>query len=319
MTANDNPGRKKAMTHIDPEFFKSEKRLDFEISETMKKAWGIQLTVLDNVLKVANHNHIKVWLDYGSLLGAVRHNGYIPWDDDIDICVMRKDYIILLMALQRELPEYYRVRSFYTTENYIHPKAFISNRDKIDVGNDPAEKEITDTFFGLPYVAGVDLYPLDYVPSDPAQAELIRNIYIAVYDLAFSFDTYKENGELEEYIRQIEEILNVQVPRDESCHSFLWKLTDSVAMMTKKRESDSVLWYPDWAMRENNMRRPLSAYAETNMVDFEMLQAPIPAGYDSILTACYGSGYMTPVNYGTAHGYPFYKEQQEYIDKIASI
>lgn len=305
------------MTLINPDFFRSETRLDFEISETMKKAWGIQLTVLDNILKVADHNHIKVWLDYGSLLGAVRHNGYIPWDDDIDICVMRKDYLILLMALKRELPEYYRVRSFYTTENYTHPKAFISNRDKVDTGTDPQEKEITDIFFGLPYVAGVDLYPLDYVPSDPQQAELIRNIYIAVYDLALSFDQYKGSGELEEYIRQVEEVLNVTIPRDETTRTAIWKLADSVAMITRKKESDSVLWYPDWAMRNNDMRRPLSAYESTKLVDFEMLKAPIPEGYNTILSACYGAEYMTPVNLGSTHGYPFYQEQKEYIDRKA--
>ena len=165
-------------------------------------------------------------------------------------------------------------------------------------------------------MAGVDLYPLDYVPSDPEQAELIRNIYIAVYDLAFSFDQYKESGELEEYIRQIEEILNVRVPRDETAKTAIWKLADSVAMITKKKESDSILWYPDWAMRTNDMRRPLSAYATTNMVDFEMLKAPIPEGYDAILSACYGTSYMTPVRRNSTHGYPFYQEQQDYIDRI---
>ena len=303
------------MINFPEEFFRAQDRLDFHIDETMKKAWAIQLTVLDNVLKIADHNHIKVWLDYGSLLGAVRHNGYIPWDDDIDVCVMRKDYLILLAALKRELPEYYRVRSFYHTENYTQPKAFISNRENVDNGSDPKEKEITDIFFGLPYVAGIDLYPLDYVPSNPEQAELIRNIYIAVYDLAFSFDKYKENGEFEEYATQIEEILNVTIPRDETARTAIWKLADSVAMIAKKNESDSILWYPDWAMRTNDMRRPLSAYAETNLVDFEVLKAPIPAGYDDVLKACYGSGYITPVHTESTHGYPFYKEQQEWLDR----
>lgn len=162
------------MIQIPESFFSSEKRLDFEISETMKKAWAIQLTVLDKILEVAEHNHIKVWLDYGSLLGAVRHKGYIPWDDDIDICLMRKDYVIFLMALKRELPEYFRVYSIYTTPSYNQPKAFVANRAHVDNGNDPKEKEITDIFFGLPYVAGVDVYPLDYVPSDPDQANRVE-------------------------------------------------------------------------------------------------------------------------------------------------
>lgn len=307
------------MIQIPESFFSSEKRLDFEISETMKKAWAIQLTVLDKILEVAEHNHIKVWLDYGSLLGAVRHKGYIPWDDDIDICLMRKDYVIFLMALKRELPEYFRVYSIYTTPSYNQPKAFVANRAHVDKGNDLKEKEITDIFFGLPYVAGVDVYPLDYVPSDPDQANLIRNIYIAVYDLAFSYDQYKESGELESYISQIEELLAVSIPRDDSAKEALWKLADGVATMTKKKESDSILWYPDMAMRTTDMRRPLEAYSETIITDFEMLKVPIPKGYHDVLLAGYYEDYMTPIQQPPAHEYPFYKEQQDWIDRCKKL
>ncbi len=301
------------MHSIPENFFESETRLSFEITSTMKKAWAVQLTLLDQILEIAQSAGIKLWMDYGSLLGAIRHNGYIPWDDDIDICIMREDYIGFLFLLRRKLPECCRVRSFYTTENYTQPKAFISNRDVIDIGKDPEQKEITEKYFGIPYVAGVDLYPLDYVPRDEAQWNLIRSIYMAVYDLAMSFDVYRENGELEGYVSQIEELLNVQLKRDYTLRSSLWKLADSVAMMTKKEEADSVIWYPDSAMRHNDMRRPLSCYTGTDFIDFEFLKVPVPSGYHEILQACYGEDYMTPVRAESTHGYPFYKEQDEII------
>jgi lipopolysaccharide cholinephosphotransferase len=319
------------MIRIPEDYFQNEIRLDFEITETMKRAWAIQLTLLNQVMEIANRHHFKLWLDYGSLLGAVRHNGYVPWDDDIDICMERPEYMRFLFILEKELPEYCRVRSFYTTPNYDQPKAFISNRDKIDAsGTTVSSKaddfenkkdgqltasEISDIYYGLPYVAGVDLYPLDYAPADEDQWNLIREIYMAVYDLAQKFDTYKENGELEGYVIQIEELLNVSIERGDNLKTNLWKLADSVAQMTHKSESNSMLWYPDAAMRRSDMRRPLSAYSETIITDFEMLKVPIPAGYHEILLADYGKNYMTPKRQSSTHEYPFYKVQQEWLDR----
>ena len=73
------------------------------------------------------------------------------------------------------------------------------------------------------------------------------------------------------------------------------------------------------AMRTTDMRRPLEAYSETIITDFEMLKVPIPKGYHDVLLAGYYEDYMTPIQQPPAHEYPFYKEQQDWIDRCKKL
>lgn len=69
---------------------------DFEISPMMKNVWSAQLEVLKEVRRVCEQLHICFYADWGTLLGAVRHHGFIPWDDDMDIGMLRRDYMCFL-------------------------------------------------------------------------------------------------------------------------------------------------------------------------------------------------------------------------------
>lgn len=74
------------------DFFKPEIREEFEIQAMMKRAWAAQMEVLQVVADICEENGLQYFADGGTLLGAVRHQGFIPWDDDIDICLKREDY-----------------------------------------------------------------------------------------------------------------------------------------------------------------------------------------------------------------------------------
>ncbi len=301
------------MLNFPEEFWKEEIRCDFRVTEAMKRAWAVQMTVLDMVLEIASKHGLRVFMDYGTLLGTVRHHGYIPWDDDIDICVLREDYMKLIYILRDELPDYCQVFSFYTTENYTEPKGFVANRKRIDIGIDPAEAEITKRYYGCPYMTGIDLYPLDYVPQDLAQMDYVKNVYNAVYDLAFNFDMYRANGELEEYLTELEKVTGSKIKRDEHIKNSLWLLADKVAMMTQRRESRHVLWYSDWVASKRDVRRKSTWYQEQVFMPFEMMSVPVPSGYDEALKVRFGEKYMTPMQQKGAHDYPFFAEQEKKI------
>jgi lipopolysaccharide cholinephosphotransferase len=95
---------------------------------TLRKAQLRMLDILIEVDKICRKHNIQYWLDFGTLLGAVRHGGFIPWDDDLDITVMRKDYKKLRKILKEELPDNL-VFQDHTTDKY-YPLKFAKVRDK---------------------------------------------------------------------------------------------------------------------------------------------------------------------------------------------
>lgn len=85
---------------------------------TLRKAQLRMVEMLIEIDKICKKNSINYWIDYGTLLGAVRHKGFIPWDDDIDICVLKKDYKKIRKCLINDLPDQF-VFSDWKTDKYI--------------------------------------------------------------------------------------------------------------------------------------------------------------------------------------------------------
>ena len=76
----------------DIDFFRDEVRNGFYIPTAIKQAWAAELEVLQVIDQICAKHGIEYFAEYGTLLGAVRHGGFVPWDDDLDICMMREDY-----------------------------------------------------------------------------------------------------------------------------------------------------------------------------------------------------------------------------------
>ena len=79
-------------------YFEDEVREGFFVAGMIKRAWAAQVEVLLDIDKVCKKNQITYFADFGTLLGAVRHQGFIPWDDDLDISMKREDYNRFLAA-----------------------------------------------------------------------------------------------------------------------------------------------------------------------------------------------------------------------------
>lgn len=113
------------------------------------------LHILVEVDKICQRHNIRYWLSSGTLIGAVRHGGFIPWDDDLDIEMMRSDYERLLEILPHELPEDLALQAHSTDPNYCYHYAKVRDRCSYI-----EEKPNYDRFFKHRGIY-IDIFPLE--------------------------------------------------------------------------------------------------------------------------------------------------------------
>ena len=99
-------------------YFEDEVRDGFYIPSMVKRAWAAELKVFDEVDRICRKYGIAYFADWGTLLGAVRHQGFIPWDDDFDIVMLRKDYERFLQVAEKELPDGFAVFNYKTHSDF---------------------------------------------------------------------------------------------------------------------------------------------------------------------------------------------------------
>ena len=164
------------MLNIPETFFKEEIRDGYLVSEMMKRSWATQIDILESIKKICTKYELRYYADYGTLLGAVRHKGYIPWDDDLDISMPRKDYMIF-MEHADELDTELVFRSVYNSETYINISAIVTQKADVLQWDDKRMHR----YYGCPFICSVDIFPWDYVPRDEEK----RNIQISLFSYAY--------------------------------------------------------------------------------------------------------------------------------------
>lgn len=158
-----------------------------EINKKLRQLQIIEIEIMDIIDEICRRNDIQYSLYAGTLLGAVRHRGFIPWDDDIDICMSRDNYNKFMKVWEREAPKGYEL------QNSENSKEFTRNYTKI---RKLKTTYVTDMDIGRNYHKGifVDVFPIDVVPVN--KFKRIRQLYAAFMNLLFvrKFPPKKKGG-----------------------------------------------------------------------------------------------------------------------------
>ena len=299
--------------YFDETYFKGEEREGFYIKPMMKRAWAAQLEILLQIDAICQRHNIQYYASSGTLLGAIRHGGYIPWDDDLDIEMKRLDYELFLKIAGKELPPGYKISNPATDSTWKAPFSKVSNSTKV-----PLQNEQLQQFHGFPWQAGVDIFPIDYLPVNKSEEDMMLDLFCAVAMLASDWDKGKlSDEEKEKNLGEVETLCNIKFTKDKPYMQQLWMLADRIGAMywdTETEAKETTMFY--MLAKRSDFRFPSSCYKQSKRVPFENITIPIPVGYEQILTVLYGEDYMTPKQGVADHEYPFYKVQQELFLKL---
>lgn len=293
-------------------YYEDEVRDGFYVSGMMKRAWAASIEVLEDIMKICKKHDIRFFADAGTLLGAIRHRGFIPWDDDLDICMLREDYARFVRVAKEELPKGYSLLDVHTDLEYEEIFPRVVNRRTISFMEEDLKK-----FHDFPFVVGIDIFFLDYVAVNEEEENVRRQLAKMVYHTIKAFATETDAAKLEKRIRQVEEGCKVSIDRKKNIKRQLLYVLEDLFTMYHADGATELAFMPSWIEGDSNKFK-IEYYEKAIEVDFEKIKIPVPAMYDAVLRKKYGD-YITPVHNWEFHDYPVYKKQMEFLEKHTNV
>lgn len=259
--------------------------------EILKQVQNRELDIVDRIEALSQKYNFTYWLEYGSAIGAVRHNGFIPWDDDMDIGMLREDYNIMRNIPQSEWGEMRVVDPLDANTNHIRlfSQCIIENTYFLTKEYDGF------VWNGKPYKPNinVDIFVYDYCRDNKytivlKKAKMLKRLYmysrVKVCPVS-SMSVKKKIANMGKvviyYLMKFFKITPEKIARN------------FVRLMAENEGASKVANFTTVPISETNASfRNVKEYLPVKYVNFEGREYPIPKCYDSLLIEIYGN-YMS--------------------------
>ena len=288
------------------DFFREEIRDGYKVSEKMKKVWAVELDLLNKLLEVCQKYELKCFADAGTLLGAVRHKGFIPWDDDIDVVMFREDYEKLRAVAQEEFKEPYFFQCAYSDDNYIRGHAQLRNSDTTAFLYREVRRKVERN-----YGIFIDIFILDGVFQNRFLLK-VQNLIVRICKEGMSVLITKDELLTKRQITEKKFLEALRLDRIK-----LFEIMDMALKRSAVEHSEMVA--PLGFIHETVKRiRNKHLYDKVEWMDFECMKVPVPGGYHEFLSNRYGD-YMKPTQVPTTHGGTYFDPEKSYKEYLEDM
>lgn len=239
----------------------------------MTELQKVELDLLKNFISVCKQLNLRWYLVCGTALGAVKYGGFIPWDDDVDVALPRKDYEVFLEKAQSMLPAGIFLQNYKTDSLFPQLYSKLRNSNTAYIEKSVAHLDMNHGIY-------IDVFPLDGYPSDKKEAELLekkirlcRLKLSCAYNLNFSIK--------EKLFYSFERMLGYHKRTDRTAEKF-----GRIISAYSTDESDIWCNHGNWQGKLEYA--PREQYGEGADAFFEGIKVRVPEKYDEYLTQKYG-------------------------------
>lgn len=266
-------------------------------NKDLRKAQLLMLKILKEVHKICEENNIKYFLSDGTLIGAIRHQGFIPWDDDLDIGMLREDYEKFCKIAPQILSENFILQNFQTDKGYglQFGKVILKNTVWIE----KVAKNTNRQWSGI----YIDIFPYDNITENKKMQKLINRLYIFIQGLILIKFKYINISNYESMAKKLKYVLK-KIYLCTISKKLLIHIRDSICKRYLNKSKTLVTKYGGNFYKNQN---PYNFYKDLTLQTFEDTSFYIPKNYDKILKNLYGN-YMEipPIEKQRQHGIEYF-------------
>lgn len=298
------------------EFFRDEINNGFYVPTQVKIAWATSLDVLSEIDRICKKYNIIYFADWGTILGAVRHGGFVPWDDDLDICMLRADYCRFREVADAELPEQYCIHDYERQEDHWLFLSRVVNRRHISFDENDLSKN-----YNYPWLTGIDIFIKDYLYPEPEKEkercdEILRIIAVADGITENSMNPASINSELKSICRKYSVTLPSINDRRRLSIALYALAEKQMARVPKSDAKEIGQIFP--FILKGYKGEPKELYETIVRLPFEDTTIPVPSQYNKALASRYGN-YNEIRKVWSGHTYPAFEGQKALFEESSKV